>query len=106
LHKNLKGMGPDLEIEAVELHMLAMTSRPPIFYWAPGTVRVMDAVRIWREQGLSAYYTLDAGANVHILVEAANADEVAKRVRELEQVKDVLNSAPGGGAILTENHLF
>ena len=29
LAKNLKGMGPDVEAEAIELHMLAMTSRPP-----------------------------------------------------------------------------
>jgi diphosphomevalonate decarboxylase len=106
LAKNLKGMGPDLESEAIELHMLAMTSRPPIFYWAPGTVRVMDAVRQWRAEGLEAYYTLDAGPNVHLLVEAKNAGELAQRVRALDGVQQVLSGAPGGGARLTENHLF
>lgn len=102
LAKNLAGMGPDVEAEAIELHMLAMTSRPPIFYWAPGTVRVMDAVRRWRADGLLAYYTLDAGPNVHILVEAENADEVAKRVSELDQVQQVLVSGPGGAARLVQ----
>jgi|SRR5581483_3939386 diphosphomevalonate decarboxylase len=106
LAKNLQGMGPDIETEAIELHMIAMTSRPPIFYWAPGTVRVMDAVREWRREGLEAYYTLDAGPNVHIIVEAKNADEIAKRVRELDAVQKVFVSAPGGGATLSENHLF
>lgn len=106
LAKNLKGMGPDLEAEAIELHMLAMTSRPPIFYWAPGTIRVMDAVREWRAESLDAYYTLDAGPNVHILVQEKQADELAQRVRALESVQEVLVSGPGGGARLSETHLF
>lgn len=102
LAKNLRAMGPDVEVEAIELHMLAMTSRPPIFYWTPGTVQVMDAVRRWRAEGLNVFYTLDAGPNVHILVEAKNADEVAKRVGDLGEVKQVLVSGAGGGAKLVE----
>ncbi len=106
LAKNLKGMGADIEAEALELHMLAMTSRPPIFYWTPETVRVMDAVRAWRAEGLEAYYTLDAGPNAHILVQASDAAELAQRVRALEGVRAVLSSAPGGGARVIETHLF
>jgi len=104
--KNLTGMGPDIEAEAIELHAIAMTSRPPIFYWAPGTVRVMDAVRDWRSQGLGAYYTLDAGPNVHIIVEAKDALEVEKRVRELGEVQQILVSGPGDGARTSKEHLF
>ncbi len=106
LSKNLKGMGTEIEAEAIELHMLAMTSRPPIFYWAPATVRVMDAVRQWREEGLNAYYTLDAGPNVHVLVEAKEADEVANRLRTFADVPEVLVSGAGEGARLSEAHLF
>lgn len=104
--KNLKGMGPDIEAEAIELHAIAMTSRPPIFYWTPGTVRVMDAVRQWRNEGLEAYYTLDAGPNVHIITAAKDAAEVEKRVREIGEVQQILVSGPGGGARLGEEHLF
>lgn len=106
LAKNLGGMGADLETEAIELHMLAMTSRPPIFYWAPGTVRVMNAVRQWRADGLESYFTLDAGPNVHILVESKDAGDLTERVRALEGVQDVLTSRPGGGVRPGENHLF
>ncbi len=106
LNKNLKGMGTEIEAEAIELHLLAMTSRPPIFYWAPATVRVMDAVRQWREEGLQAYYTLDAGPNVHVLVEAKDADEVASRLRTFADVQDVIVSGAGGGARVNDAHLF
>lgn len=106
LSKNLKAMGVDIEAEAIELHMLAMTSRPPIFYWAPATVRVMDAVRMWREEGLEAYYTLDAGPNVHILVEAKNAASVATRLKLFPDVQQVIVSGAGGSARVIEEHLF
>lgn len=98
LNKNLQAMGAEIEAEAIELHMLAMTSRPPIFYWAPATVRVMDAVRQWREEGLACYYTLDAGPNVHILTQAKDAEEVAKRLHGFSDVLDVIVSGAGGGA--------
>lgn len=106
LNKNLKGMGTDLEAEAIELHMLAMTSRPPIFYWSPATVRVMDAVRLWRGEGLNVYYTLDAGPNVHVLVEAPDADEIASRLKTFPDVQEVIVSGAGQGAHLIEDHLF
>lgn len=106
LNKNLQGMGVEIEAEAIELHMLAMTSRPPIFYWAPATVRVMDAVRQWRTEGLHAYYTLDAGPNIHILVENQNADEIARRLGAFADVQQVIVSGAGGGARLSEEHLF
>jgi diphosphomevalonate decarboxylase len=106
LGKNLKGMGPDIEAEAIELHVLAMTSRPPIFYWAPGTVRVMDAVRGWRRDGLTAYFTLDAGPNVHVFVQETDAQNVAERLGNLDEVKQVLISGPGEGARLSEEDLF
>jgi diphosphomevalonate decarboxylase len=99
-------MGTDLEAEAIELHTLAMTSRPPIFYWAPATVRVMDAVRRWREEGLNAYYTLDAGPNVHILVEQKDAQEIADRVHDFADVEEVIVSGAGQGARMTDEHLF
>src|SRR5947207_2351487 len=106
LNKNLKGMGAEIEAEAIELHLLAMTSRPPIFYWSPATVRVMDAVRLWREEGLAAYYTLDAGPNVHIMVEAKDAESVETRLKLFPDVQHVIVSGAGGATRLIEEHLF
>ena len=34
-------LGPTLEEEAIELHLIAMSSRPPIFYWRPATLAVL-----------------------------------------------------------------
>ena len=60
LTKDLSLLGPAIETDAVELHMMAMTSAPPIFYWTPGMVRVIQAAHRWRAEGLAVYFTLDA----------------------------------------------
>ncbi len=67
-------------------------------YWQSGTVNIFHSVREWREGGLPAAYTVDAGANVHVLCPREQAKEVEKRLRELPRVGDVLVAGVGGPA--------
>ncbi len=106
LARDLAMLGPALEEDAVELHMMAMTSVPPIFYWTPGMVRVIQAAHHWRAEGLAVYFTLDAGPNVHLICEAKDADQIASLVKEIEEVQRVIVNAPGGAAHLIAQHLF
>lgn len=98
LAKDLALLGPAIEEEAIELHMVAMTSVPPIYYWSPAMVRVIDAARAWRRDGLAVYFTLDAGPNVHLICEAKDADQVASQARAITEVQQVIVNAPGGAA--------
>ena len=86
------------ELDAHLMHAVMQTSRPPLLYWEPGTVAVMQAVRSWRATGLPVAYTIDAGPNVHILCPLEVADTVAKRLREVPGVRQVLTATPGGPA--------
>ncbi len=106
LARDLKALGTIIEIEAVELHFIAMTSRPPIFYWMPEMVRVIESARAWREGGLPVYFTLDAGPNVHLICEGKDAGTVAENARALEGVKQVIDSGVGGPARIVDTHLF
>lgn len=106
LAKDLGALGPAIEAEALELHFIAMTSRPPIFYWSPGMVRMIQEVQGWRREGLAVYFTLDAGPSVHLICEAQDADQVAARAREIPEVQQVIVNAPGGAARLSADHLF
>jgi diphosphomevalonate decarboxylase len=74
-----------------------------LFYWEPATLTVMSAVREWRKGGLPAFYTIDAGPNVHVLCPRENAAEVEKRLRALAGVSNVLAAGVGGPARLIEN---
>ena len=103
---DLAALGPAIEEDAVELHFVAMTSTPPIFYWSPAMVRVIEAARTWRRDGLAVYFTLDAGPNVHLICEVKDADQVAARAREISDVQQVIVNTPGGAARLVATHLF
>ena len=100
-------LGPVLELDALAMHGVMMTSSPSLLYWQPGTLEVLQAVRGWREdEGVPVYFTIDAGPNVHLLCEAEAAAEVARRVGTLPAVGRVLVSGPGTGPELLDGHLF
>lgn len=86
------------ELEAIWLHAVMMTSRPPLFYWEPATLAVLLAARRWREEGLPVAFTLDAGPNVHLVCPEEAVPEVLRRVQALPGVQRTLISGPGGGA--------
>ena len=63
----------------------------------------MSAVRQWRLDGLPACYTVDAGANVHVITLESEAQAVEKRLREIGGVENVLVARAGGAAKVVEN---
>ena len=95
--RDLAALGEVIEEEAIELHLIAMSSRPPIFYWEPGTLAVLARVRALRAEGLMAYATMDAGANVHVICEAADEPAVAAALEELPAVERVIRDGVGAG---------
>jgi diphosphomevalonate decarboxylase len=83
-----------------------MTSSPALHYWMPASLDVMKAVRLWRQEGLSACYTVDAGPNVHVLCTENYEKEVAARLAAIPGVKNVLIARSGGPARLIEEPRF
>ena len=104
--RDLAALGPVLEEEAVDLHLISMSSQPPIFYWSPGSIAVLRAVRELRQEGLSAFVTMDAGANVHVICGADSEDEVAERLEDLPAVGFVIRDGVGPGPDEETEHLF
>lgn len=80
------------------MHAIMMTSRPPLFYWLPGSLELMGAVRLWRSEGLDVCYTMDAGPNVHCICSQEHATDVEARLRQMPNVVDVRTGRVGGPA--------
>ena len=99
-------MGSVLEEESTELHLIAMSSDPPIFYWAPGTLEVLEAVRGLRRDGVEAFSTMDAGPNVHVICPAEAEAAVAERLSGLPAVREVIRDRVGPGPVSSEEHLL
>ncbi len=82
------------------MHAVMMTSRPPLFYWKPGTLTVMEHIRLWRAEGLDVCYTLDAGPNVHCICLRDCAKIVSDRLKSLSDIQDIVLANVGSGAVI------
>jgi diphosphomevalonate decarboxylase len=98
LKKDFSTLGRLIEEDAISMHVVMMTSRPPIYYWLPGSIQLIHAVQNWRAEGVEVYFTFDAGPNVHLICQAADQAEVERRLRNIKGVLEVIVSGPGPGA--------
>ncbi len=65
---DLKGFGRLIESEALTLHAMMMTSIPYFILMKPNTLEIIHKIWAFRKEKKAAlYFTLDAGANVHLL---------------------------------------
>ncbi len=100
LARDIEALGREIEVDAVAMHAVMMTSRPQLHYWLPGTVAVIQQVLALRREGVPVYFTIDAGPNVHCLCPNEDSAKVADRLRALPFVGDILVAGPGGAARL------
>jgi len=103
LNKDFDALASIVELDSDIMHSVMMTSTPALHYWKPASLAVMNSVRQWRSDGLSACYTVDAGANVHVICLETEASKVDKLLRELDGVEDVRVARAGGPAQLIKN---
>jgi len=71
-----------IESEALTLHAMMMTSVPYFILMKPNTLEIINKIWKFRQQtGSSVCFTLDAGANVHVLYPEKEADLVLKFIQ-------------------------
>ena len=102
LDKNFAALGPAVEHSALAMHASMMAARPALIYFAPATLRVMEHVRAFRKRGGRAFFTMDAGPHVKVLVEPLAAAELQLELSQLEGVTQVLRTAAGPDAAWVE----
>ena len=96
--RNMVVAGEILEEDAISTHCVMMTQTPRLFYWNEATLRVMDCVYRLRQHGVAAYYTMDAGPNVHVICEGKHEDVVREQVTKVNGVDSVIVNTPAQGA--------
>lgn len=103
--RDIEALGKTIETEAIDLHQVAMSSRPPIYYWKPGTLAVLRSIRTLRAEGVPVYATIDAGPNVHAICPAEFEARVAEVFGSMKEVESVLLDRVGTGPYETSDHL-
>lgn len=102
LARDFEALGPAVEQSALAMHASMLAARPALLYFAPATLRVMERVRAFRKSGGRAYFTMDAGPHVKVLVEPSAAGELELELSKIEGVTRVLRSAAGPDAYWAE----
>jgi diphosphomevalonate decarboxylase len=104
---DLEEFGSLVEAEALMLHALMMASEPYFLLMKPGTVAIIEKTWAFRKQNaVPVHFTLDAGANVHLLYPKSYASQVKAFIdNELAvhcEQKAYICDAVGKGPVLLE----
>jgi len=95
--RDLDTLGAAMEQSTLAFHCCAMTSDPPIVYWAPATLAALATVRGMRERSVSAWATMDAGPHVKALCRAGDATRVRQALDRTPGVTRTWVAKPGPG---------
>jgi len=92
--KNFQEFGEIMEEECLDMHRVMQTQTPPLYYWTGDTVDIMELIK---QRTIPAYFTIDAGPNVHIICEAKNE---VKLIELLKDRKIIINKPARGARII------
>ncbi len=104
--KDFNSFGKLIEMEALELHAIMITSWPALLYWIPATITVMKAVQQWRREGLPVFFTINTGQDVHILCQKKDENELQKKIQGLGIATKIITNNSSKGTYLYDAHLF
>ena len=99
---DMDGFSDLVEREALSLHAMMLTSSPSYILMHPNTIQIIKQVRTFRKtSGLHLTFTLDAGANVHLLYPAHEAEKIdqfiASDLRKYCQDNELIYDRVGTG---------
>lgn len=104
--KKFSEFGQVVEEDCLDMHAVMQTQVPPLLYWNDTTRILMDAVRLWRKEGVPVYFTIDAGPNVHVLCEGKHESLVMEKLRKLDGIESIIANRPSAGVKKISEHLF
>ena len=96
--KNIKQMALLAWAELWEIHSLFHTASSPFTYWEPGTVQALQFFSQWMDQDAPPIVTLDAGPNLHIIVDRKDREVWRSRLRAEFSSFQILEDTQGLGA--------
>jgi diphosphomevalonate decarboxylase len=100
--RDLPEVGRIAEENCLRMHATGFGARPPVIFWTPATLSVIDAVRSLRDAGTPAWFTIDAGPQVKVLCAPRDAGTVAGKLADVPGVLRVLRSGPGRGVEMVD----
>ncbi|GAX07850.1 diphosphomevalonate decarboxylase [Secundilactobacillus silagincola] len=95
-------LGHTSEQNAMRMHALTLSSDPNFTYFNADSIKAMNMVKDLRLQGIPCYFTMDAGPNVKIICQGADAERIAQYFQTEFGEEQVLVTRPGSGISISD----
>jgi len=97
LKKDFTYFGYLLEEEAISMHSIMMTQKPPLFYWSGKTIELIKKIIEIRKIGLEGYFTIDAGENIHLICQKKDEEKFLDFFKKQKEVLKIIKNYPDNG---------
>lgn len=94
--KDFDQLAAIVEMDSRLVRAVTLTSDPPLYYWAPSTLTLINRVRAWRMTGLQVAYCVAPGPNVHCICAPEDADMVEAQLQSVPGILDIKRAKIGG----------
>jgi len=88
------------EHNCLKMHSVMWGSRPPMIYWNSVTLGCMQTIRDLQADGVSVFFTIDAGPQVKAVCTPEDAAQVHGALAKTTGVEAIMLSGLGEGAVL------
>jgi diphosphomevalonate decarboxylase len=103
LAKDFDKLGELSELNCLRMHGSAMAAQPPVIYFKPKTLELIESVRYLRNQkNIKCFFTIDAGPNVVIFCLDDTAENEILKMCEEKNIM-TLKTKVGPGARILES---
>lgn len=96
-NRDFEQMGEIAESNGLKMHATMLGANPPLSYWEPDSVVVMQMVRELRREGIPCYFTMDAGPNVKIICRLSQSNIIKARLEQIFKTEQIIVTGPGAG---------
>lgn len=99
-NRDFEQMGSIAESNGLKMHATMLGANPPLSYWEPESVVVMQIVRELRSEGIACYFTMDAGPNVKIICRLSQSNIIKTRLEQIFKSEQIIVAGPGPGIMV------
>lgn len=96
--KDIHKIGEIAEWNGMKMHATMLSANPPICYFEPASIIAQQQVRVLREQGIPAYFTMDAGPNVKVLCRASDMEKIVTHLTQFFAPEQLITTRSGQSA--------
>ncbi|NLW22871.1 MAG: diphosphomevalonate decarboxylase, partial [Tissierellia bacterium] len=94
-NRDINQIGRVAERNSLKMHATMLGADPPLSYWEPESIIVMEIVRELRKEGLPCYFTMDAGPNVKIICKLSDSPIIRDRLLKIFKSHQIIIGKPG-----------